>query len=99
MLPSEFLVQIAREAWNLNERLIGNRALSYEVLADSLRMENIALVRVAMRRIVKRAQRSAKTRGLLFAGASGWHWNVPEGGLSQEKGLRLVLEVIAGVSR
>jgi hypothetical protein len=76
-LGPECLQEIATEAWNLGTRLMVRQPLSYEVLADALRTENVALVKLAMRRIARRAQaqeRRREGRNPLFAGASGWSW-------------------------
>ena len=96
-LPVELLERVAREMWQLCLRLLGGGLMSYEVLADSLRMENVALVRLAVGRIKQRASAkftSAQSAKVISASASGWRWVVPENGLDEQSGLDFVLKAL-----
>lgn len=95
MLPVGLLQRVAAAMWELRLRLFGSGILSYEVLADSLRMENVALVRLAVQRIVGRVPADEFGRKLVAAGASGWCWNVPADGLDQDAGLDQILKAVA----
>jgi hypothetical protein len=71
VLRQDLLLRVAREMWSLRSRTIERGLTSYEVLADGLRIENSALVGVAVRRI---ASSAGELGDFIMAGASGWRF-------------------------
>jgi hypothetical protein len=70
-LNEGLLERVAREMWELRCRVLGGSLMTYGTLADSLRMEEVALVATAVRRIARRVN-SANDPPRIVAGASGW---------------------------
>ena len=70
VLDDDVLRRVAEEMWGLRCRVFGRGLMNYELLADSLRMENTALVGLAVRRIARRFNRP----GAIIAGTFGWRF-------------------------
>jgi hypothetical protein len=78
ILSSSFLRRVADEMWHLGCRLLVGEIITYEVLADSLRIENTPLVRLAVQRIVRAIHKNKHNPNIIIAGGSGWRWNKTE---------------------
>ena len=72
VLSFKFLARAVEEMWELGCRLLVGGVVSYEILADSLRIENVALVRLAVQRIAHLIHEKCPS---IVAGTTGWRWN------------------------
>lgn len=92
-LPVEFLIRVAEEMWFLGCKLLVSGFVTYDVLADSLRIENVSLARLAAQRIA--CMIDAQPAIIIIAGTSGWRWNKPESGQwSEDVALKPILDAL-----
>ena len=92
ILKPQFLKRIASEMWDFGSRLLTPEYISYDALANSLRIENVALVRLAVQRIARLSDRTK----LVHAGPGGWHWQKPAAPLGNRLDKGSALEIIFG---